>query len=142
MPPAQAPSSSTQLVVHPSAPCPWGDADLSWTGASDDQRYTCTHSGIELEVGQSSGVEAAKEEDGKSLHDDVRLGNTGLVVWYSAPMLCVSLLCLPLPAVRLLRRCQLPAARYLTLALSCVAGAGISSTSTAVGGWICGGHPC
>ena len=107
-----APASSTQLVVQPSATCPWGEADLSWTGAPEDQRYRCEHNRVELEVWQSGGVEAAKEEDGKSLHDDVRLGNTGLVVWYSAPMLCVHFLsdAPPVSALGLFRVTYMPAA--------------------------------
>lgn len=86
-----AAAPATAALVTPGATCPWGAADLSWAGAPEDQLYRCTHGpgkGVALEVLQSGGVEAAKEEDGKSLADDARLGNTGLVVWYSAPMLC------------------------------------------------------
>jgi hypothetical protein len=98
---AAAPASlpTQPLVVCPTTTCPWGEADRSWTGAAEDQLHQCVCNSVALEVLQSVGIEAAKEEGGKSLQDDVRVGNTGLVVWYSAPMLCAHRAATPASAV-------------------------------------------
>eukprot|EP01043_Picozoa_sp_COSAG02_P033796 COSAG02_NODE_2325_length_9132_cov_16.589752_5_plen_252_part_00 len=94
----EAPIASAVLVA-PGAQCPWGQADWSWTGAPQDQVHRCNYGGVDgvgvaLEVTQSSGVQAAEAVGHKSLADDGFLGNTGLVIWYSAPMLCRYISCL------------------------------------------------
>jgi predicted nicotinamide N-methyase len=99
----EAPLPSAVLVA-PGAACPWGEADRSWTGAPEDQIHRCSYGrgtstadgvhGVVLEVTQSGGVQAAEGVEHKSLADDGFLGNTGLVIWYSAPMLCHYISCL------------------------------------------------
>lgn len=92
-----AASASSAVLVTPGATCPWGEADRSWTGAPEDQVYRCSFGpggGVVLEVSQSGGVQAAEAVEHKSLGDDGFLGNTGLVIWYSAPMLCRYISCL------------------------------------------------
>ena len=94
---AASAASASAVLVAPGATCPWGEADRSWNGAPEDQVYRCSFGpggGVALEVLQSGGVQAAEVVQHKSLGDDGFLGNTGLVVWYSAPMLCRYISCL------------------------------------------------
>ena len=67
---------------------PWGPPDLSWSGDPAQQLCRFSFAGQQLCVSQSGGEEASAGEGGKSLKDAVRLGNTGLVVWPSASVLC------------------------------------------------------
>lgn len=92
-----SPSRDSFVLVTSDSACPWGAEDRSWTGTPADQVYCCTYgrnAGVALEVMQSGGVQAAGAVERKSLEDDGFVGNTGLVIWYSAPMLCRYISCL------------------------------------------------
>jgi GNAT superfamily N-acetyltransferase len=63
----------------------WGAVDLSWAGDLSDQRCEYEFAGRRIVLLQSGGLRSAASET----EDEKRcLGSTGLVIWYSAEMLC------------------------------------------------------
>ena len=69
----------------------WGAADVSWEGKAGDQSCTYRFNNTEVQILQSAGLES-KQTDQEQANPSgsviSNIGATGLVVWYSAQLLC------------------------------------------------------